>query len=196
MSGRSSSQKDWCCHAICFFVGLNRLWQSTYEKTTDLSRIPFAIHITPFLGTTDAHCVFWLRLPHRWWLLKRNSASSIRKLWGLIHQSCHYSSSFYFSRDLEICRVQATEVEVREARWGKWMRRERKGRWCFWRRDVLQLVEVTFLSPLESLLLFSVRGLKIWKASSFFAVSITQSTEKFFSFLWNALGESANFLPW
>lgn len=52
-----------------------------------------------------------------------------------------------------------------------------------------------FLSFLESLLLFSVRGLKIWKASSFFAASSSQSTGMFLSFMWNALGESANFLP-
>lgn len=135
MSGRSSIQKDRCCHAICFFVGLKRLWQLTYEKTTILSGIPFAIHITPFVGTTDAHCLCWLKLLHRWWLLETNSTSFRRKMWFPVHQSQCHISNIYFSLDLDICRIQAIEVEVDKTHWRKWTRWERKGKWRFWRRD-------------------------------------------------------------
>lgn len=48
---------------------------------------------------------------------------------------------------------------------------------------ILQLAYLMFVSFLESLLLFSVRELEIWKASSFFAASSSQSTGMFLSFL-------------
>lgn len=67
----------------------------------------------------------------------------------------------YFSLDLEICRVQATEVGVKEACWGEWM----GWKWRFRRRDNFAVVEVMFHSLLESLLLLSLSGLKIWTAS-------------------------------
>jgi len=153
----------WCCFFLCCSEQTVAIYRWHIHHS---SGIPSLKPITPFLGTTDAFCLHWLKLLHRQWLLKTDSTSSIRKTWFPVISHSVIAWIFLLAWNWKFAGL-----EIQKWRSRKWTEKSEwteKGMEGDISREekLLKLTEVMFLSLWGILWKLSVREHKIWKTSS------------------------------
>lgn len=170
----------WCCFLFCCSKQTVAIYRREIHHS---SGIPFPKHITPFLGTTDAFCLHWLKLLHRQWLLKTDSTSAIRKTWFPVISHSVIAWIFLSTWNWKFAGLEIQKWRSRK--WteeSEWTERGREGD-ISREEKLLKLTQVMFLSLLGIFWKLSVREHKIWETSAFIVVRSFWNTGPCFLFV-------------